>query len=214
VIISFTERKDLFHGIRGEIILILCFKWSTSGITVGYGLDNLGFESRQGLGIFPFITASRQPLGHTQLPMQWGPGSLSFGAKRPGRESDHSPPSSAEVKNVWSYTSTPQICFHILLFYLIIFDKWTRLVKLLSKNWMIRVWFSAVQKLSLFLIISPPVLEFTCIYLPWNLNQETCDPIVSEFLEVRLRPVFHRMCTSQGVWAPWSPLSLLWHISQ
>jgi hypothetical protein len=26
----------------------------------------------------------------------------------PGREADHSPPSSAEVKNAWSYTSTPQ----------------------------------------------------------------------------------------------------------
>jgi len=29
------------------------------------------------------------------------------GAKRPRREADHSPPSSADVKNAWSYTSTP-----------------------------------------------------------------------------------------------------------
>jgi hypothetical protein len=28
------------------------------------------------------------------------------GVKRPGREADHSPQSSAEVKNAWSYTST------------------------------------------------------------------------------------------------------------
>jgi hypothetical protein len=28
------------------------------------------------------------------------------GVKLPGRESDHSSPSSAEVKNAWSYTST------------------------------------------------------------------------------------------------------------
>jgi hypothetical protein len=28
------------------------------------------------------------------------------GLKRPGREADHSPPSSAEIKNAWSYTST------------------------------------------------------------------------------------------------------------
>jgi len=27
------------------------------------------------------------------------------------READHSPPSSAQVKNVWSYTSTPQYAF-------------------------------------------------------------------------------------------------------
>jgi hypothetical protein len=29
------------------------------------------------------------------------------GVKRSGREADHSPPSSAEVKNAWSYTSAP-----------------------------------------------------------------------------------------------------------
>ena len=32
--------------------------------------------------------------------------------KRPGREVDHSPPSSADVKNVWSSTSAPTICLH------------------------------------------------------------------------------------------------------
>jgi hypothetical protein len=39
-------------------------------------------------------------------------GGLSLGVKRPGREADHSPPSSAEVKNAWSYTSTPPIHLH------------------------------------------------------------------------------------------------------
>jgi hypothetical protein len=34
----------------------------------------------------------------TQPPIQWEPGALSLGVKRPGREADHSPPSSAEVK--------------------------------------------------------------------------------------------------------------------
>jgi hypothetical protein len=37
------------------------------------------------------------------------PGALSLGLKRPGREADHSHPSSAEVKDAWSYTSTPSI---------------------------------------------------------------------------------------------------------
>ena len=32
--------------------------------------------------------------------------------KRPGREVDHLPPSSAEVKNGCSYTSTLHICLH------------------------------------------------------------------------------------------------------
>jgi hypothetical protein len=35
----------------------------------------------------------------------------SLGVKMPGREADHSPPSSAEVKNVWSYNSTPPFFF-------------------------------------------------------------------------------------------------------
>jgi hypothetical protein len=33
------------------------------------------------------------------------------GVKLPGHEADHSPPSSAEVKNAWSYTSTHQYVF-------------------------------------------------------------------------------------------------------
>jgi len=37
----------------------------------------------------------------------------SLGVKRPGREADHSPPSSAEVKSVWSYDSIPSIHFQL-----------------------------------------------------------------------------------------------------
>jgi hypothetical protein len=33
------------------------------------------------------------------------------GVKRQGREADHSPPTSAEVKNMWIYTSTPPYVF-------------------------------------------------------------------------------------------------------
>jgi hypothetical protein len=57
-----------------------------------------GFDSRQGLGIFLFTTASRPAMGPTQPPIQWVTGVFSPGIKRPGREADHSPPSSAEVK--------------------------------------------------------------------------------------------------------------------
>ena len=55
---------------------------------------------------------------HT-LPYQlWGPPSLLLneyrnsytGIKRPGRDVDPSPTSTAEVKNEWSYTTTPPIC--------------------------------------------------------------------------------------------------------
>jgi hypothetical protein len=82
-----------------------------SAIALGYGLDEQGFESRQGLGIFLFTTASRPALGTTQPPIQWVPGALFLGVKRPRHEADHSPPSSAENKNAWSYISTPQYAF-------------------------------------------------------------------------------------------------------
>jgi hypothetical protein len=69
-----------------------------------------GFDSRQGLGIFLFATAvSRPALGPTQQPIQWMPEALSSGVKWLGREADHSLPSTAEVKNAWSYTSAPPI---------------------------------------------------------------------------------------------------------
>jgi hypothetical protein len=35
--------------------------------------------------------------------------------KWPGREADHSPPSTAEVKNTWSCTFTPQIRLHVVV---------------------------------------------------------------------------------------------------
>jgi hypothetical protein len=78
-----------------------------SDTSLGYGLDDRGLESRQGLEIFLFTTLSRPVLGPTQPPIQWIPGALSLGVKRERREADHSPPSSSEVKNAWSYTSTP-----------------------------------------------------------------------------------------------------------
>jgi hypothetical protein len=48
--------------------------------------------------------------------IQWVPGVLLLGVKHLGREAYHSPPSSAKVKNLWSYTSTPTICIHGMVF--------------------------------------------------------------------------------------------------
>jgi hypothetical protein len=76
-------------------------KWATGWMT--------GVQSQAGAweGRVFFTTASRPALGPTQPPIQWAPGGLTPAVKRPGREVDQSPPSSAEVKNSWSYTSTP-----------------------------------------------------------------------------------------------------------
>jgi hypothetical protein len=71
----------------------------------------LGFDFWRGLGIFLFTTVSRTALGPTQPPIQWVPQALSLGIKRSGREADASPPSSAEVKNAWSYVSSHQYVF-------------------------------------------------------------------------------------------------------
>jgi hypothetical protein len=61
-----------------------------------YGLD----DPRQGQRIFFLVSASRPALGPTQPPVQWVPGGLfPEGKAQPGRDANHSPPSSAEVKN-------------------------------------------------------------------------------------------------------------------
>jgi hypothetical protein len=78
---------------------------SSVGIAKGYGLDGRG-------SIFLYSTASRRALGSTQPPIQWVPGALS-----PGREVDHSSPSSAKVKHVELYLHRP-IRFHDVLPYL------------------------------------------------------------------------------------------------
>jgi hypothetical protein len=84
--------------VRCASILFHEYNIQLSGISLGYGLDVRGFESWQGLGIFLFTTASRPAVGPTQPPIQWVPGAPSPGVKRPEPEADHSPPSSAEVK--------------------------------------------------------------------------------------------------------------------
>jgi hypothetical protein len=86
---------------------------SSVRIVTGLRSGRLGFRVRfsAGAGKFLFTTASRPALRPTQPPIQWVPGALSLGVKRPVREADHSSASSAEVKTAWSYTSTPQYAF-------------------------------------------------------------------------------------------------------
>jgi hypothetical protein len=84
---------------------------SSVGIALGYSLDD------RVLGGWEFFSSPPRPerlWGPPCLlsPIQWVPGALSLGVKRPVRETDHSPPSSAEVKNAWSYTATPPVRLH------------------------------------------------------------------------------------------------------
>jgi len=70
------------------------------------------FESWQRMGIFLFTIVFKPVLGPTQPPIQWKRGALSLGIKQLGREANHSPPSSVEVKKAWSYISIPPVCLH------------------------------------------------------------------------------------------------------
>jgi len=74
---------------------------SSVSIMSDYGLDDRTIEVRSSAGrIFPLASVSRQALGPTLPPVRWVLGVLSPGDKaRPGRDADHSPPSSVEVVN-------------------------------------------------------------------------------------------------------------------
>jgi hypothetical protein len=112
-----NDMENVMKGFTSKTIRIVraviaqsVYCWAT-GWTIGV----LGFDSRRGLGIFLLTTVSRMALGPNQPPIQGVPGALSLGVKRPVREADHSPPSSAEVKNAWSYTSTPSVRLHVVV---------------------------------------------------------------------------------------------------
>jgi len=79
--------------------------------SLGYGLDDRGSIPDRGRNFFLFVTAFRPALGSTQPPVQLDTAALSPGVKRPACETDNASPSSTEVKNAWSCTSTPQCAF-------------------------------------------------------------------------------------------------------
>jgi hypothetical protein len=77
-------------------------------IAPGYGVYD------RGVGV-PVLVESWTLFSSLRPDLFWDPPSLLSngypGVKRPGRESDHSSLSSAEVKKTWIYTSTPTYAF-------------------------------------------------------------------------------------------------------
>jgi hypothetical protein len=71
------------------------------GIATGYGLNDRGVRVQVQLGSRIFSTSSITVLRPTQPTMQLVPE-----VKRPGREADHSPPTSVQIKKTWIHTST------------------------------------------------------------------------------------------------------------
>jgi hypothetical protein len=60
-----------------------------------------------------FAIASRLAMEPSQPLDQLVPGALSYGVKWTWHKADHLPPPSVEVKNMWSYTSTPEYVFMV-----------------------------------------------------------------------------------------------------
>jgi hypothetical protein len=81
-------------------------------MATGYGLE----DQRVGVWVpeeqkFTFLQVVQTCSGAHPPSYPMGTGVLSPGVKRPGRETDHSPPISAEVKQTWAYTAIPPYAF-------------------------------------------------------------------------------------------------------
>jgi hypothetical protein len=76
----------------------------------GLRAGRTGNDSRQRQEICPFSAAFIQALGPIQPRILWVSTALSPGLKRPGREADHSPPSSIEVKNDGAIPHFTYVC--------------------------------------------------------------------------------------------------------
>jgi hypothetical protein len=68
-----------------------------------------GFSA--GIGDFLFCKMCEPVLGPIQPHIQWVMGASLSRVKQLGLETDHKPPTSAVVKNAWTYTSTPPYAF-------------------------------------------------------------------------------------------------------
>jgi hypothetical protein len=105
------DRLPYVAYVHGEFFVSTRSLYSSVSIATGYGLYDRGVGVRVPEGSRIFSKSSRPALRFTQSPIQWVRGAVFPGVKRPGREVDHSPPTSAEVKPMWIYTSTPPYAF-------------------------------------------------------------------------------------------------------
>jgi hypothetical protein len=91
-----SKEEYKFFTLTSPLGLTYKSRDSSVGIALGHGLDD-----RVSRIPFPAAGTGNFSLHHhvqNGSGAQWVPGALSLGVERPGREADHSPPSSAEVK--------------------------------------------------------------------------------------------------------------------
>jgi hypothetical protein len=89
------QNKDI-HNCK----VVMIIRDSSVGIALGYGLEDRGSRVRfpAGTGNFSLHHCVQDGSGAHSASYPMLPGALSLGVKRPGREADHSPPSSVGVK--------------------------------------------------------------------------------------------------------------------
>jgi hypothetical protein len=99
------------HHVRLKCTVVYVF--NSVSIATGYRLDDrmIGVRLPVQARNFSLWHHVQTGSGATQPPIQWVPGVLSVGVKRPGCKADHTPPSSAEVKEWVELYSTPQYVF-------------------------------------------------------------------------------------------------------
>jgi hypothetical protein len=108
---TLNKNTDAYQTLRHRCksISLRCnifFRDSSADIVMGYELDDPG--SIPGMaGIFS--TTSRPALGPTQIPTKLIPRAISPGVKYLGREADHSPPPSGEVKKCGAIPPLPHV---------------------------------------------------------------------------------------------------------
>jgi hypothetical protein len=102
---------SVLFGFFTSNVAVILSRVSAVGIATGYGLDDRGVGVQVPVGSNIF-SSPRRP-DHLWVPPSLLSKSNGYrggfcpGVKRPGREADHSPPTSAEVKKTWIYTSSP-----------------------------------------------------------------------------------------------------------
>jgi hypothetical protein len=104
---STTERKEflfLFTQDTGARIA----QWYSTGLQAGWSVVWV----LAGPGNFSLDHCIQTSSRANPISYSMGTRGSFPGVKWPGHEADHSPPSSAKVKNVWSYTSTSPIRLH------------------------------------------------------------------------------------------------------
>jgi hypothetical protein len=97
----YDEVSWRFANINVCVCVYVCVSRDSSvGIALGYGLDDRGSRVRFLAGAENFSLHNRVQKGSGAHPASspMDTGTLSLGVKRPVHEADHSPPSSAEVK--------------------------------------------------------------------------------------------------------------------